>query len=77
VTKSAATVPQFCDGHNISRTHFYELIKQGKAPRLMKVGRRTLISQEAAAEWRRRMEAETAGEPKSFWDKPDHDPMVL
>lgn len=61
--KSAATVPQFCDGHNISRTHFYELIKQGKAPRLMKVGRRTLISQEAAADWRRRIEAETAGEP--------------
>ncbi|CAN7528573.1 helix-turn-helix domain-containing protein [Variovorax paradoxus] len=60
--KSAATVPQFCEGHNISRTHFYELIKQGKAPRLMKVGRRTLISQEAAAEWRRRIEAETAAE---------------
>ena len=60
--KSTATVPQFCDGHNISRTHFYELIKQGKAPRLMKVGRRTLISLEAAADWRRRVEAETAGE---------------
>ncbi|MGE4238690.1 hypothetical protein [Hydrogenophaga sp.] len=61
--RAAATVPQFCDGHNISRTHFYELIKQGRAPRLMKVGRRTLISSEAAADWRRRMEAETAGEP--------------
>ena len=58
--KSAATVPQFCDGHNISRTHFYELIKLGRAPRLMKVGRRTLISQEAAADWRQRMEIETA-----------------
>lgn len=57
--KEAATVPQFCEGHNISRTHFYELIKQGRAPRLMKVGRRTLISQEAAADWRRRMEDET------------------
>ena len=60
--KPASTVPQFCDGHNISRTHFYELVKQGKAPRLMKVGRRTLISHEAAADWRRRIEAETAGE---------------
>lgn len=59
--KSTATVPQFCDGHNISRTHFYELIKQGRAPRLMKVGRRTLISQEAAIDWRKRMEDETSG----------------
>lgn len=60
--KSAATVPQFCDGHNISRTHFYQLIKDGRAPRLMKVGRRTLISAEAASDWRKRIEAETAGE---------------
>ena len=74
--KEASTIPQFCDGHNISRTHFYQLIKDGKAPRLMKVGRRTLISQEAAAEWRKRMESETAGE-KSFWDKPDPELMVL
>jgi predicted DNA-binding transcriptional regulator AlpA len=70
VTKSAATVPQFCDGHNISRTHFYELVKQGRAPRLMKVGRRTLISQEAASDWRRRMEAETEGQAASFWQQP-------
>jgi len=28
-------------------------------PRLMKVGRRTLISVEAAADWRRDMEAKT------------------
>ena len=68
--KSTATVPQFCDGHNISRTHFYELIKQGRAPRLMKVGRRTLISQEAAADWRKRMEAETDNQAKSFWEQP-------
>jgi hypothetical protein len=58
--KEAATIPQFCEAHNISRTHFYRLLKQGKAPRLMKVGRRTLIGCEAAAEWRRCMEEETA-----------------
>ena len=59
--KSTATVPHFCDDHNISRTHFYELLKQGKGPRLMKVGRRTLISAEAAIEWRKRIEDETSG----------------
>jgi hypothetical protein len=53
------SISQFCDGHHISRSHLYELIKQGKGPRLMKVGRRTLISAEAAADWRRAMEAAT------------------
>ncbi|ARP85779.1 helix-turn-helix transcriptional regulator [Bordetella genomosp. 9] len=59
--KATWTIPQFCDSHNISRTHLYDLIKQGKGPRLMKLGRRTLISAEAAADWRRQMEAETSG----------------
>lgn len=56
----ASTVPQFCDQHHISKVHFYNLVKQGKGPRLMKLGRRTLISSEAAADWRARMEAETS-----------------
>ncbi len=56
---AAYTVAQFCAAHCISRTHFYELIKQGLAPRLMKVGRRTLISAEASADWRKQMEAKT------------------
>lgn len=58
--RPAYTVAQFCADHNISRTHFYQLIKDGKAPRLMKVGRRVLISAEAAADWRRDMERESA-----------------
>ena len=57
--KHTYTIPQFCDGHNVSRTHFYALLKQGKGPRLMKVGRRNLISAESAAAWRKRMEDET------------------
>jgi len=55
-----STVPQFCDQHHISKVHFYSLIKQGKGPRLMKLGRRTLVTAEAAADWRTRMEAETS-----------------
>ena len=35
---------------------FYEMIKRGLGPKIMKVGARTLISTEAAAEWRRKME---------------------
>lgn len=74
--RPASTIREFCDDYRISERTFYALQKQGRAPRLMKVGRRTLISQEAAAEWRKRMESETAGE-KSFWDKPDPELMVL
>ncbi len=56
----AFTVTQFADAHFVSRTHVYALIKAGKGPRVMKVGRRTLISVEAAADWRRQLEQETA-----------------
>ena len=54
------TVAQFCEAHDISRTTFYQLQKDGKGPRLMKVGRRTLITAEASADWRRKMEFMTA-----------------
>ena len=53
----AFSIPEFCRRHGISRAHFYNLSKSGHAPTVMRVGRRTLISAEAAAEWRRRMEA--------------------
>lgn len=52
----AHTVSTFCKTFQISRSMFYKLAREGKAPRLMKVGRRTLISAEATEEWQRRME---------------------
>ncbi|UXC37100.1 hypothetical protein [Cupriavidus gilardii] len=65
MTKPAFTVPEFCEAHGrMSRSLFYTLVKEGKGPRLMKIGRRTLISQEAAADWRRAMEAATVGIPE-------------
>lgn len=51
---------QFCDQHGIARTTFYALLKEGRGPRTFKVGRRTLISVEAATAWRARMESECA-----------------
>lgn len=53
------TVAAFCQAHHIARSYFYALLKQGKGPEIYKLGRRTYISGEAAAAWRRRMEAET------------------
>ena len=53
------TVPDFCAAHSISRALFYLLMRDGRAPAVMKVGRRTLVSAEAAATWRKRMETDT------------------
>jgi hypothetical protein len=56
----AHTVEEFCQAHRISRGTFYNLLKDDRGPRVMKVGARTLVSNEAAADWRRRMESEGA-----------------
>lgn len=57
--RGAWSVDEFCKAHDFGRVKFYELLKEGRGPRIMKIGKRTLISVEAAAEWRRRMEQET------------------
>jgi predicted DNA-binding transcriptional regulator AlpA len=50
------SIGEFCRTHGVSRAFFYKLAKEGKAPRIMRLGARRLISQEAAADWRRAME---------------------
>ena len=52
----ALSIPEFCEAHGISEGLFYKLKKQGDSPREMKVGTRTLITFESAAEWRRARE---------------------
>lgn len=54
--KACYSVDEFCSAHAISRAMFYKLRADGKAPRTMAVGSRTLISCEAAAAWRRACE---------------------
>ena len=60
VELAAYTVDSFCESHGISRALFYKLASQGRGPRLMKVNRRTLISREAAADWRAQMETDAS-----------------
>ena len=48
----ALTIPEFCVSHNISEAFYYELQKDGRGPRTMRVGRRRLISIEEAKRWR-------------------------
>ena len=63
--RRAFSVDEFWAAHGISRAMFYKLRRQNNAPRVMRVGTRTLISEEAAADWRRRMEVgrQLLGEP--------------
>jgi predicted DNA-binding transcriptional regulator AlpA len=56
MTIGANSIPSFCQAHGISRATFYNLMKRGEGPTVMKVGKRTLVSDEAAEAWRRRME---------------------
>lgn len=55
-SKTSITINEFCDMNSISRSMFYKLLKQGAAPNIMKVGSKTLISNEAATAWRNAME---------------------
>jgi hypothetical protein len=58
--RKASTIDQFCAEHNISRGTFYNLEKDGQAPRTMKVRGRRLISEESASAWRAAMTEEVA-----------------
>jgi len=58
--RKAASIDAFCADHSISRASFYRLLKAGQAPRLLKVGTKQLITEEAAAEWRAAMTEATA-----------------
>jgi hypothetical protein len=52
----AYTIGEFCEAHRISRSQFYLMLKGGDGPMLMRVGRQSRISVEAAANWRRARE---------------------
>ena len=45
------SIEAWCGIHGFSRTFFYKLNAQGKAPRTFKVGATTRISEAANAEW--------------------------
>jgi hypothetical protein len=53
---AAYSIKTFCRAHSISPAFYYKLQRQGIGPRELKLGVRTLISREAAAEWRRERE---------------------
>ncbi|ACK52006.1 hypothetical protein Msil_3097 [Methylocella silvestris BL2] len=58
-------IEQFCDRHRISKSTYFNLQKAGVGPRVMHVGKRVLITKEAAADWRRAREQATATEAEA------------
>jgi hypothetical protein len=58
------TIAEFCAQHRIGRATLHHLDKAGRGPRCLRIGRRRYVTAEAAAEWRRRMEDETAAAPQ-------------
>jgi hypothetical protein len=54
--KAALSIRDFCDAHDLSRTLFDKLVREGRGPELMHVDGIVRISAEAAARWRRQME---------------------
>jgi hypothetical protein len=61
VVPAAFSVAAFCRSHGISRSLLYLLWREKRGPRVLRVRGRTLISAEAAADWRREMEAASSG----------------
>ena len=53
---NAYSIDEFCENHRFSRSLFYKL-PESERPAITKIGRRRIITDEAAADWRRRMEA--------------------
>lgn len=45
------TIAEICDWAKISRSHLYAEMRRGRGPAVKKVGRRALITREAAEAW--------------------------
>ena len=54
--KVAFDADSFCDRHNIGRTTFYRELKSGRL-RAVRVGKRVLITADAAEEWLKNLPA--------------------
>ena len=58
----AMSISEFARLHGISQDQFFKMQREKWGPTVMHVGSRTLISHEAAAEWRRQREQAAATE---------------
>jgi hypothetical protein len=52
----AQSIKRFCVRNGISQASFFKMQTLGTGPRVMRVGRKVLISRESAERWRRQRE---------------------
>jgi hypothetical protein len=55
----ALSIREFAEAHNLSIDTYFKMQRDGFGPKVMRVGGRTLVSLEAAAEWRAEREKAT------------------
>ena len=58
---AAYSIDEFCTAHRLSKSLLFSLWRDGRGPRRMVMGRVVRITAEAAAEWRREIEAFPCG----------------
>ena len=49
------SIDAFCARNGICRASFYNLVKRGEAPDVLRIGARVTVTEEAEAAWKRRM----------------------
>ena len=54
-TDALQSIPRFCEENEISKAFFYKLKAQGKAPKIVKLGSRSMITPESRLEWRQQL----------------------
>jgi hypothetical protein len=56
IPPAAYSIAEFCIAHRISVDFYFRLQRDGLGPKVMRIGGRTIISNEAAFAWRRARE---------------------
>ena len=60
VPRASYNIREFCAAHRISESMYYKLREKGLGPREARALTKVIITQEAAADWRRQREATAA-----------------
>lgn len=59
--KESYTKSEFCRAYSMSRTHLDKLIKLGKAPHVLNIGGKLIITGEAVDAWLKKLDEEQYG----------------
>ena len=59
--RTVLSIAELCEELGISKSFFYKLQAKGRGPATLKMGRRTLITREAADAWIARLQEKKGG----------------